>query len=187
MSSLPADAPTPADAADAPPPPPLDFKRRKIQKMPLMKFVPGGYAARNILPASILPRALNPVYVECEDTRDIPLTWYGILWNSKVLLDYAVKQGWAVRSKLSQLGAYDIVPTWDRLKRHYYAKHGIAIRVRDVWAEQHDRVTKIVTFYHNREMPAWTKKQRFVVFDTLTEMGYMPGEAQWYLDAGEDL
>ncbi|KAI0699193.1 hypothetical protein C8T65DRAFT_742668 [Cerioporus squamosus] len=118
-----------------------------------------GYAARNMLPAFILPRPLNPV------------------WHGKVLLEYAKKQGWAVLSKKSKLGAYDIVPTWDRLRRHYYAKHRIALNVQDVWGEDADGIEKIVSFYNNREMPGLTVEQRYAVFDTLTEMSYEPGEA----------
>ncbi|KAI0688431.1 hypothetical protein C8T65DRAFT_746597 [Cerioporus squamosus] len=161
-SSSPVDPPTARKAA-LPSISAFRGRKRKIEKMPLMKFVIGGYAARNMLPASILPRPLNPVYVECDrdDPQDIPLAWYGIVWHGEVLLEYAKKQGWAVLSKKSKLGAYDIVPTWDRLRRHYYAKHRIALNVQDVWGEDADGIEKI----------------RYAVFDTLTEMGYEPGEA----------
>ncbi|RDX41026.1 hypothetical protein OH76DRAFT_1412485 [Lentinus brumalis] len=162
-------------------------KRKVIEKMPLPKFVIGGYLARNLLPASVLPRQLNPVYLEYDHVDDIPLAWYGIEWNGTVLVNYAKKYGWAVLSQQSKLGAYDIVPTWDRLRRHYYAKHGILMRIQDVWGEDMDQIEKIVSFYNNREMPGWTKEQRYVVFDTLTEMGYKPGEAAWFLDGREHL
>ncbi len=144
-----------------------------------------GYLARNLLPASVLPRQLNPVYLEYDHIDDIPLAWYGVEWNGTVLVNYAQKYGWAVLCQQSKLGAYDIVPTWDRLRRHYYAKHGILMCMQDVWGEDMDQIEKIVSFYNNREMPSWTKEQRYVVFDTLTEMGYKPGEAAWFLDGRE--
>ncbi|RPD55680.1 hypothetical protein L226DRAFT_563559 [Lentinus tigrinus ALCF2SS1-7] len=144
-----------------------------------------------MLPAQVLPRPLNPVYIECDDVRDIPTAWYGIPWNKQALIKYAAKRGWAVPFTKSDNpayvvpGSYDIVLTWPRLTRHYYAKHGIAMRLRDVWDEP--RIGKVITFYNNREMPNLTKKQRYTVFDTLEEMGYKPGEALWYLDEMETL
>ncbi|RPD69089.1 hypothetical protein L226DRAFT_306472 [Lentinus tigrinus ALCF2SS1-7] len=146
ISSMgPTNSPAPsggADVADVAIPPERSSptkQRREIVKMPLMKFKLGGTLARDMLPAIVLPRPLNPVYVECNDVRDIPTAWYGIPWDKEALIKYAAKRGWAVLFNKSKdpadavPGVYDIVRTWSRLSRRYYARHGIAMRIRDVW------------------------------------------------------
>ncbi|KAI0700016.1 hypothetical protein C8T65DRAFT_658370 [Cerioporus squamosus] len=86
---------------------------------------------RKMFPRRYLPPELNPLCVDCGDPEELPLVWYGALYDQYKLFGYARRRGWAVKQRPDD-EEYDMLLTWENLVYKYCEKYGMCIQTREV-------------------------------------------------------
>ncbi|RDX50307.1 hypothetical protein OH76DRAFT_1402766 [Lentinus brumalis] len=149
--------------------------------MPLPDFVYGGDRLRKMFPTRSLPAELNPLCVDCDDLDDLPLVWFGVLYDQYKLFGYARRRGWAVKQRPDD-EEYDMLLTFENLVYKYCEKYGLVIQTREVWGT----AKLLITLYSNRDIADYTTRHRDRARKTFKAMGYAEDEPQWYLDLDEE-
>ncbi|TFK86239.1 hypothetical protein K466DRAFT_158744 [Polyporus arcularius HHB13444] len=152
-----------------------------FQKIPWTAFEIGEWTVRNMLPALIIPRCLNPNWVDC-DENDLPLVWFGAPYDEKKVIGFAIANGFGDKRDPED-EIYDARWTWLNLVEQYYKKYGIYLCMQEVWGYN----LLILAFHTNRDMRLITKAQRRRIISTYRAMGYKDEEMQWYLDIEEEV
>ncbi|KAI0707482.1 hypothetical protein C8T65DRAFT_651115 [Cerioporus squamosus] len=153
----------------------------RTQKIPYTAFEIGGHTVRNMLPTLILPRCLNPNWVDC-DEDDLPLVWFGAPYDEKKVIGFAIANGFGDKRDPED-EIYDARWTWLNLVDQYYNKYGIYLSMQEVWGYN----LLILAFHTNRDMRLITKAQRRRIIATYRAMGYKDEDMQWYLDIEEEV
>ncbi|PIL27044.1 hypothetical protein GSI_10183 [Ganoderma sinense ZZ0214-1] len=152
-------------------------------KLPLRKFVWGSKLVRNALPHYAIPAWLDPLDVDVDDPRKLPLCWYGVPFYSDLVFAYAQRIRVAVYMKHENLnlkpGDLDIYETWPKFVDWFKGESGFTMHLHQVWDEREP----LLTFFSNHEMARVTDDMWRVIGDLLDEIDY-PKECKpmWYLD-----
>ncbi|KAI1787563.1 hypothetical protein LXA43DRAFT_951054 [Ganoderma leucocontextum] len=168
--------------------PPNPDKPPARRKEPMKEFVWGGGLIRKTLPRRVIPRWLDPLYVDVDDPTKLPLCWFGVPFLRKLVYNYAESIGLAsyyTREVLcSKPGDLDTFQTWANLEVWFQKESGLKLDLNLVWGEP----TPILTFWSNHEILHIAKEQWGLVCDLLDDIGYGEEyELMWYLDRDLDV
>ena len=147
-----------------------------------------GDLIRKTLPASTLPRWLDPYHVDVADPTGLPLCWYGVPFVRKLIYPYTERIGLAsyytkqvLRAKPGDL---DTFQTWANLDVWFQKESGLKLDLNLVWGHP----TPILTFFSNHEAASVTKEQLDLISDLLDDMDYGDEyQLMWYLDRNLDV
>ena len=139
-----------------------------------------GTAVREMLPARILPRGLNPHWVDC-DVKELPMIWYGAPYDEKKVIPFAIRNGFGDKRDPED-EIYDAAWTWVNLVDQFHKRFGVYMCLQEVWGLR-DRL--LLAFHANRDMRIITWRQRKLIQNTYRAMGYKDEEMQWWLDRDE--
>ncbi|EJF57918.1 hypothetical protein DICSQDRAFT_173412 [Dichomitus squalens LYAD-421 SS1] len=152
-------------------------------KLTLRKFVWGDKLVRKTLPQATIPPWLDPLHVDVDDPKKLPLCWYGVEFLSDLFFKFAERVGLAAYLKFTlghmKAGNLDIFETWIRFTDWFENKSGLKLDLIKVWG--HD--VPIMTVFSNHEIPRITDQMWRDACDLLDDMEF-PDEFQleWYLD-----
>ena len=139
---------------------------------------------RNALPHHTIPPWLDPLDVDIDDPKKLPLCWYGVPFHSRMVFAYAERIRLGVYMKRSHLGLkpgdLDAFKTWPRLVKWFEDQSGgLKMHFYPVWGHP----TSILTFFSNHEIPRVTEEMWEYIGMLLDEIGYpRECELKWYLD-----
>ncbi len=187
---------------------PTPEKRALIRKEPMKDFVWGvsrtcflvhclvltghmamkGDLIRKTLPILVLPRWLDPLWVDINDPTQLPLCWYGVPFVPKLIYAYAERVGLASYYTVEVLrcmpGDLDPFRTWGNLQDWFEKESGLKLDLNFVWGEDGEHDT-VLTFWSNHELDNMTTKMWDLACDLLDHMDYGEEyEMMWYLDQG---
>ncbi|TBU25612.1 hypothetical protein BD311DRAFT_741090 [Dichomitus squalens] len=151
--------------------------------LPLHEFVWGEKLVRNTLPQAAIPPWLDPLHVDVDDPKKLPLCWYGVEFLPDLFFKYAERVGLAAYLKFTRAhmkeGDLDIFETWIRFTDWFEKKSGLKVDLIDVWGHE----IPIMTVFSNHEIPRITDQMWRDACDLLDDMEF-PDEFQleWYLD-----
>ena len=143
---------------------------------------------RNALPHATIPPWLDPLHVDIDDPRKLPLCWYGVPFYSDVVFAYAkrIRLGVYLKHALLNLkpGDLDIYQTWPKLVKWFEGESGLTMHLHQVWGER----KPLLTFFSNHEMARVTEDMWEITGDLLDDMDY-PEDCKplWYLDRRLDV
>ena len=143
-----------------------------------------GNAIKSLFPARRLPPQLNPICVDCDDLEELPLVWWGAVYDEDKVFGWAMRRGWAVKEHAED-DEYDMLFTWRNMVHKIYEKYGMLIRTRDVFGIPGEKL--LLTFYANRDIGRFNVKHRNAAHKMFKAMGYAEDEQKWYLDYMEDV
>ncbi|KAM5543926.1 hypothetical protein V8D89_002543 [Ganoderma adspersum] len=159
-------------------------------KLPPCDFVWGtprtqAKVIRNALPHPTIPPWLDPLDVDIDDPRKLPLCWYGVPFYPDIVFAYAERIRLGIYLKEANLhfkcGDLDIYQTWPKLVKWFKDQSGFTMHLHQVWGER----KPLLTFFSNHEMARVTEEnwELQVINAMLDEMEY-PRECEpmWYLD-----
>ncbi|TBU25610.1 hypothetical protein BD311DRAFT_493253 [Dichomitus squalens] len=152
-------------------------------KLPLHEFVWGEKLVRNTLPQAAIPPWLDPLHVDVDDPKKLPLCWYGVEFLPGLVFKYAERVGLAAYLKFTcahmKEGDLDPFETWIRFTDWFEKKSGLKVDLIDVWGHE----IPIMTVFSNHEIPRITDQMWRDACDLLDDMEF-PDEFQleWYLD-----
>ncbi|PIL27038.1 hypothetical protein GSI_10177 [Ganoderma sinense ZZ0214-1] len=152
-------------------------------KMRPREFVWGKRVIRDILPRYTIPAWLDPLYVDIDDPRKLPLCWYGVPFYFDTIFEYARRIRVAVYAKRENLmlkpGDLDAYRTWPKLVEWFKDQSGLTMHLHQVWDEDEP----LLTFFNNHEMEPVTEDMWRIIGDLLDDIDY-PEECKpmWYLD-----
>ncbi|PIL27039.1 hypothetical protein GSI_10178 [Ganoderma sinense ZZ0214-1] len=157
------------------------------RKLPLREFVWGAKLVRNALPHYCIPPWLDPVDVDIDDPRKLPLCWYGVPFHSDMVFKYAHRIRVAVYMTRAHLGLkpgdLDEYKTWPKLVKWFEGESGLTMHLHQVW----DEPKPLLTFFNNHEMARVTDDMWRIIGDLLDEMDYPEDcKPMWYLDRRQD-
>ena len=138
---------------------------------------------RNALPDPTIPPWLDPLDVDIDDPKKLPLCWYGVPFYSGVVFEYAKRIRLGVYLKRENLnlkpGDLDIYKTWPKFVKWFEEQSSFTMELHQVWDER----MPLLTFFSNREIPRVTDENWELINAMLDEMEY-PREIEpmWYLD-----
>ena len=140
---------------------------------------------RNALPRPTIPRCLDPLTVDIDDPKKLPLCWYGVPFYPDIVFAYAerIRLGVYLEEKVLNLkaGDLDIYNTWPRLVKWFEEQSGFTMQLHQVWRAREP----LLTFFCNHEMASVTRENWELIDAMLDEMEYPPEcELMWYLDIG---
>ncbi|PIL27040.1 hypothetical protein GSI_10179 [Ganoderma sinense ZZ0214-1] len=163
-------APNPAEASES-------------LKLPLRNFVWGSKLVRDALPHPMIPPWLDPLDVDIDDPRKLPLCWYGVPFYSDMVFAYAQRIRIAVYMKHENLnlkpGDLDTYKTWPKLVKWFEDQSGFTMHLHQVWDER----KPLLTFFSNHEIPRVTEDMWEFINALLDDIGYPKDiEPMWYLD-----
>ncbi|PIL27041.1 hypothetical protein GSI_10180 [Ganoderma sinense ZZ0214-1] len=154
-----------------------------LPKLRPREFVWGKRVIRDILPRYTIPAWLDPLYVDIDDPRKLPLCWYGVAFHPDTVFRYAHRIRVAVYMKRENLrlkpGDLDAYGTWPKLVEWFKDQSGLTMHLHPVWDERRP----LLTFFNNHEMERVTEDMWMIIADLLDDMDY-PEECKpmWYLD-----
>ena len=139
-----------------------------------------------MFPARRLPSQLNPFCADCQcdNPEDLPLLWWGAVYDEDKVFGWAMRRGWAVKEHAED-DEYDMLFTWRNMVHKIYEKYGMLIRTRDVFGIPGEKL--LLTFYANRDIGRFNIKHRNAAHKMFKAMGYAEDEPRWYLDYMEDV
>ena len=143
-----------------------------------------GNAIKSLFPARRLPPQLNPICVDCDDPADLPLVWFGAVYDQDKVFDWALRRGWGVKN-LPEDTKYNQWLTWPNIVKKVHEKYGMLIRTRDVFGIPGENL--LLAFYANRDIGRFNVKHRNAAHRMFKSMGYAEDELKWYLDYLEDV
>ena len=138
---------------------------------------------RNTLPQPSIPDWLDPLSVDVDDPKKLPLCWYGVAFRSDLVYKFAERVGLAgyLKFHCGALNPGDLDPyrTWVNFTTWFEKKSGLKLDLNMVWG--HD--VHILTMFSNHEIPRITDQMWRDACDLLDDMEF-PWEYQleWYLD-----
>ena len=134
-----------------------------------------------MFPARRLPSQLNPFCADCQcdDPEDLPLIWWGAVYDQDKVLDWAVRRGWGVKNRAEDK-QYSSWLTWANIEKKVSKKYGMRIQTHDVFGIPGEKL--LLTFYANRDIGRYNVKHRNAAHAMFKAMGYAEDEPQWYLD-----
>ncbi|TBU25605.1 hypothetical protein BD311DRAFT_741086 [Dichomitus squalens] len=142
-------------------------------KLPLHKYVWG----------AVIPPWLDPLHVDVDDPKKLPLCWYGIEFLPDLVFKFTERVGLAAYLKYDcvhmKAGDLDIFRTWANFTTWFEMKTGLRLDLTLVWG--HD--VHIMTFFSNHELSRITDQMWRHACNLLDNME-VPDEFQlkWYLD-----
>ncbi|PIL27042.1 hypothetical protein GSI_10181 [Ganoderma sinense ZZ0214-1] len=156
-------------------------------KLPLRKFVWGSKLVRNVLPRPTIPSWLDPIDVDVDDPRKLPLCWYGVPFYLDTIFAYAQRIRVAVYMEIENLnlkpGDLDIYGTWPKFVDWFKDQSGFTMHLHQVWDEKEP----LLTFFSNHEMARVTEDMWEFINALLDDIGYPKDiEPMWYLDRSLD-
>ncbi|KAM5534941.1 hypothetical protein V8D89_011401 [Ganoderma adspersum] len=146
-------------------------------------FVWGAKVIRNALPDPTIPPWLDPLDVDIDDPKKLPLCWYGVPFYSGIVFAYAKRIRLGVYMKRENLnlkpGDLDIYKTWPKFVKWFEDQSSFTMQLHQVWDER----MPLLTFFSNREIRSVTDENWELINAMLDEMEY-PREIEpmWYLD-----
>ncbi|KAM5534938.1 hypothetical protein V8D89_011398 [Ganoderma adspersum] len=146
-------------------------------------FVWGAKVIRNALPHATIPPWLDPLHVNINDPRKLPLCWYGVPFYSDTVFAYAKRIRLGVYLKHANLnlkpGDLDVYQTWPKLVKWFEGESGLTMHLHQVWGER----KPLLTFFSNHEMARVTEEMWEITGDLLDDMDYPEDcKPMWYLD-----
>ena len=138
---------------------------------------------RNALPDPTIPLWLDPLDVDIDDPKKLPLCWYGVPFYSGVVFEYTkrIRLGvYMTRENLNlKPGDLDIYKTWPKFVKWFEEQSTFTMELHQGWDER----MPLRTFFSNREIPRVTDENWELINAMLDEMEY-PREIEpmWYLD-----
>ena len=138
---------------------------------------------RDALPHPTIPPWLDPLDVDIDDPRKLPLCWYGVPFYSDTVFAYAqrIRQAAYIKREILHLkpGDLDIYKTWPKLVKWFEGESGLTMHLHQVW----DQPYPLLTFFSNHEMARITEDMWRIIGDLLDDMDYPEGcQLLWYLD-----
>ncbi|KAM5543917.1 hypothetical protein V8D89_002534 [Ganoderma adspersum] len=151
--------------------------------LPLRSFAWGKKMVRNVLPHATIPPWLDPLHVDIDDPRKLPLCWYGVPFYSDTVFAYAKRIRLGVDLKHANLnlkpGDLDVYQTWPKLVKWFEGESGLTMHLHQVWGER----KPLLTFFSNHEMARVTEEMWEITGDLLDDMDYPEDcKPMWYLD-----
>ncbi|KAM5543913.1 hypothetical protein V8D89_002530 [Ganoderma adspersum] len=146
-------------------------------------FVWGAKVIRNALPHPTIPPWLDPLDVDIDDPRKLPLCWYGVPFYSDTVFAYAqrIRVAAYIKREILHLkpGDLDIYKTWPKLVQWFEEQSGLTMHLHQVW----DQPYPLLTFFSNHEMTRITDDRWRIIGDLLDDMDYPEHcKPMWYLD-----
>ncbi|KAM5543924.1 hypothetical protein V8D89_002541 [Ganoderma adspersum] len=176
--------PAPGDSDSSSSPPAFSFKQATDSlKLRPRDFVWGAKLIRNALPRPTIPPCLDPLDVDIDDPKKLPLCWYGVPFYPDIVFAYAerIRLGVYLEEKNLHLkaGDLDVYNTWPKLVKWFEEQSGFTMQLHQVWRER----KPLFTFFSNHEMASVTTENWELIDAMLDEMDY-PRECElmWYLD-----